>query len=284
VIREITERGPLSFKDLTDPARRERPKTEYAESSVLWWPKRPSDGKHVLEGLWREGRLAVSGRRRGFERVFDLAERVVPAEILSAPPLGGDDAQRTLVLHAAKALGIGWLKDFADFFRLPVAATKARLRELVDAGTLEAATVEGSKAQAYVHPTASAGAVTARALLSPFDSLLWERSRNVRLFDFHHSFEIYMPETKRRFGYYVLPFLVDEALVGRVDLKADRAQATLLVQGAYSEPDVSANRVASELAGELRRVAAWLELERIDVRDRGELASPLRRAVRKPAP
>jgi hypothetical protein len=279
VVAEIAERGPLSFKELADPARYERPKTKYAESSLLWWSRRPSDGKHVLEGLWREGRLAVAGRRAGFERAFDLAERVIPSEILAAPVSVRDVAHGALIRHAAHALGVGWLKDFADFFRMPVADTKPRLRELVEDGVLVTAIVEGRAEPAYLDPAVPAGPVSVRALLSPFDSLLWERARNVRLFGFRHSFEIYVPEAARTYGYYVLPFLLDDAIVGRVDLKADRSSHTLVVQGAYAEPGVSAPSIVAPLATALRETAGWLELEAITVRDNGGLAPPLRRAL-----
>lgn len=283
VLREVAERGPLAFNELTDPARRERPATRYAASTLLWWGPRPSDGKHVLDGLWREGRLAVAGRTPSFERRFDLTERVLPREVVDAPPVSPDDAQRALVLHAARALGIGWVKDFADFWRLPMATTKVRLGELVEAGELEVAAVEGEVERAYLHPGASTAPVDARALLSPFDSLLWERARNVRLLGFRHSFEIYVPEPKRQYGYYVLPFLLGDALVGRVDLKADRARRALAVRGAFVEAGSTPRDVAGPLAEELGAMASWLGLEEVtgdlDVPTRGDLAPALLRAL-----
>jgi uncharacterized protein len=273
VEREVAERGPLTFGELTDPARTDPAKTTYAASSVLW--ERWSDGRSVLEGLFDAGRLAAAGRR-GFERQYDLTERVIPADVLALPTPEPADAQRTLVLHAAKALGVATARDLADYFRLPAAATKARLRELVDAGELAPARVEDWPDPAYLHPGARAGSVDARALLSPFDSLLWERGRVERLFGFRHSFELYVKPAKRVYGYYVLPFLLGDALVGRVDLKADRQRGALLVQSAFAEPggaDVTA------LADELRTMAGWLELDTIEVGDRGDLARPLRRAL-----
>jgi uncharacterized protein len=279
VLQEVVERGPLSFQDLTDPARRPRPKTNYAESSILWWSKRPSDGKHVLEGLWREGRLAVAGRTPSFERIFDLAERVIPAEALDAPPLDRQDGIRVLLLHAARALGVGWPKDFSSYFALSAAETKKGLRELIEAGSLEVAHVEGSSELAYLDPGAASGAVTAAALVSPFDSLLWERNRNTRLFGFRHSFEIYVPEAKRQYGYYVLPFLLDESIVARVDLKADRQGGALLVQAAYAEEEVSDKTMLSALAAEIEGMASWLGLDRVAVKDRGNAAAGLRLAT-----
>jgi len=279
VEREIAEHGPLAFGDLSDPARREKVQAKYAASSLLWY--RWSDGKTALEGLFDAGRLAAAGRR-GFERLYDLAERVIPPEVLSLPTPSAHDGQRTMVLHAAGALGVATVRDFADYFRLPIASTRARLRELVDSGDLWPARVEGWTEEAYLLPSllpvANSAQVDARALLSPFDSLLWERDRTERLFGFRHSFELYVKAPKRRYGYYVLPFLLGDALVGRVDLKADRERRTLLVLGAFAEPSAPARTVAGELAAELRDLARWLELDAVEVSDRGDLASHLRKA------
>lgn len=273
--REIAERGPLSYTDLSDPARREKVETKYAESSLLWY--RWSDGKSALEGLFYAGRLAVAGRR-GFQRLYDLTERVIPGDLLSAPTPPEDEAQRQLLLVAARALGVATLRDLADYFRLPLAATRARGGELVGQGKLRPAQVEGWKQQAYLHPAADGGQVEARALLSPFDSLIWERDRTQRLFGFEHVFELYVKAAKRRYGYYVLPFLLDDTIVARVDLKADRESRTLQVLGAFVEPHAPRQRVASELAAELRELAAWLGLKLVEVQERGDLAADLRRA------
>jgi hypothetical protein len=275
VEREVTERGPLAFGDLSDPARREKVQTKYAASSLLWY--RWSDGKTALEGLFDAGRLAAAGRR-GFERLYDPASRVIPSRVLSLPTLPAPDAQRALIRHAAGALGVAAVRDFADYFRLPVAVTRARLRELVDSGDLQPARVRGWKDGAYLLPGANGARVDARALLSPFDSLLWERDRAERLFGFRHSFELYVKAAHRRYGYYVLPFLLGDTLVARVDLKADRGNSTLLVLGAYAEPSVPAGKVAGELAAELRDLAGWLGLDTIRVSDRGDLASHVRDA------
>jgi uncharacterized protein YcaQ len=278
VLREITERGPLTFTDLTDPGRLEKVKTKYADSTLLWW--RWADGKTVLEGLFDAGRVAVAGRRR-FERLYDLTERVIPDDVLALPTPPVEDAQRQLVAHSARALGVATIRDLADYFRLASAVTRARVRELVERGDLQPATIEGWTDAAYLDPSAPATAVDARALLSPFDSLVWARPRSERLFAFTHSFELYVPEAKRRFGYYVLPFLLGEHLVGRVDLKADRAGNALLVQGAFAEPGTTARAVVGELTGALRELAAWLELDRVQVGTRGDLAPALRRALPK---
>jgi hypothetical protein len=275
VEREIAQRGPLAFTDLSDPARRERTPTRYADSTLLWY--RWADGKTVLDGLYRAGRLAVAGRR-GFERLYDLPERVIPREVLSAPTPPPADAQRALVLHSAAALGVGTLRDVADYFGLPVATARARLRELVDAGSVVPARVEGWPDAAYLHAAANGRPVRARGLLSPFDSLTWVRDRTLRLFGFQHSFELYVKAAQRRYGYYVLPFLLGDALVARVDLKADQPRRTLLVQGAFVEPGTPVRTVGGELAAELRELAAWLQLDAIDVADNGNLARALRQA------
>jgi uncharacterized protein YcaQ len=282
VLAEITERGPLAFTDLADAGRREKTKTKtkYAESSLLWWSW--SDGKWVLERLASEGVLAVAGRKRGFEATYDLAQRVIPPAVLNAPTPTPEDAQRDLVLRAVKAMGVATTREVADYFRLFVATAKARLRELVDAGVLQEARVEGWKDIAYVDPDAKAPAAEGHALLSLFDSLIWERSRTQRIFGFRHVFELYVPPPKRLYGYYVLPFLLGDALVGRVDLKAERASSTLQVKGAFLEPHAPAPRiVADALATELRDLATWLGLTNIDVAARGDLAPTLEKAVRK---
>ncbi|WP_238164377.1 winged helix-turn-helix domain-containing protein [Kribbella pittospori] len=272
VEREVAERGPIRFGELSDPARRDRSDTKYAASSVLW--ERFSDGKSVLEGLFNAGRLSASGRR-GFERLYDLTERVIPAEILAQPTPPADEAQRFLVQHAVRALGVATARDVADYYRLPAVVTRARLRELVDGGELRPAVVQGWNEPAYLDPGADTRPVEARALLSPFDSLLWERSRVERLFGFRHSFELYVKPAKREYGYFVLPFLLGERLVARVDLSADRNQGILQVLGAYAEPSVRPRTIAADLSTELNTLATWLDLEKTTVTPRGNLAPHL---------
>jgi uncharacterized protein len=274
--REVAERGPLAFTDLADPARREKAQTKYAESSLLWY--RWSDGKTVLDGLYHTGRLAVAGRR-GFERLYDLAERVIPAEILAAPAPAEDDARRELARRAAAALGVATVREIADYFNTAMAKTKVAVRELVEAGTLTPVTVEGWEEPGYLHGTGNGRDVHARTLLSPFDSLTWQRARVQRLFGFKPSFELYVKPAQRKYGYYVLPFLLGDALVARVDLKADQPRRALLVRGAFAEPGVAPRAVTGELAAELRQLAGWLELETIEVADRGDLAPPLRKVL-----
>lgn len=283
---EVATRGPLAYTDLADKAQRDRAAVgtqdtdkRYADSTLLWY--RWSDGKSALEGLFDAGELAAAGRR-GFERLYDLPSRVLPDEVLTAPTPSLEDGQRELVRRAMAGLGVATARDVADYFRTPGVETRARLRELVALGELEPVRVEGWTDPAWLAPVSVPRSVDGRALLSPFDSLLWERGRVGRLFGFRHSFELYVPPAKREFGYFVLPFLLGDALVARVDVKADRAAGVLLVPGAFAEAGVdgaAAAAVVDALAGELRALADWLELDAVEVGSRSDLADPLRRAL-----
>jgi uncharacterized protein YcaQ len=236
------------------------------------------DGKVALEYLFYAGRVAIAGRVN-FERLYDLPERVLPPAAF-AEILADDEAQRELVRIAAGALGVATEPDLGDYFRLTRTDSKLRVAELVESGELTPVAVEGWSAPAYLWPAAARGKrVKARALLSPFDSLIWARDRTQRVFDFNYRLEIYVPAAKRQYGYYVLPFLLGDTLVARVDLKSDRKARALLVQSAFSEPGIDVGHTAGELAAELRDVANWLELERIEVVPRGDLAEPLARAL-----
>jgi uncharacterized protein len=237
------------------------------------------EGKVALEHLFFTGQVGAA-RRVNFERLYDTIDRVLPAEVLSRPTLDVADAQRELVRVAARALGVATEPDIGDYFRLPRADSKARVAELVETGELIAVDVEGWGAPAYLWPAARAPRrVDARALLSPFDSLIWFRPRTERLFGFRYRIEIYTPAPKREYGYYVLPFLLGDELVARVDLKSDRQQGVLLVQGAFAEDGVQRDRVARELAAELRLVAGWLELDDVVVVRNGDLAAELAGSV-----
>ena len=263
--REIRDRGPLGAGDLTGADK----------SRGGWWGW--SDGKQILEWLFWSGELTTSGRRN-FERLYDLTERVIPAAILGAPASSKEDQQRELMTISARALGVATLKDLRDYFRLPVADAAARLSELVDAGVLTPVAVDGWKQQGYLHRDVRVPrAVAATALLSPFDSLIWERQRTERLFDFHFRLEIYTPQHKRVHGYYVLPLLMNERIVARVDLKSDRADSRLLVKGGSVEAGIEAKAVAGELATQLQRLAEWLGLEKFAVTTRrGDLMKLLK--------
>ena len=265
---EIRERGPLAAREITGAG----------ASKGGWWGW--SDGKRALEALFAAGRVAAAGRR-GFERLYDLPERVIPARVLAMPTPAREDAQRELMRTAARALGVGTEKDLCDYFRIRLTPGRQRIRELVETGELTPVRVEGWREPAYVHREAkSPRRLEARALLSPFDSLVWERARTERIFGFHYRIEIYTPLAKRKYGYYVLPFLLGDRLVARVDLKSDRATRTLLVQGAHSEPGVRPRAVAEPLMRELVTMASWLGLERIEVTRRGDLGKELNSKMR----
>ena len=265
----VREQGPIRASATGIPRPEPRP-------GHMWnW----HEGKVALEYLFFAGKVAAAGRVN-FERLYDLSERVLPAEVLAAPTPDPADAQRELVRIAAAALGVATEPDLGDYFRLPRADSKARVAELVAAGELTEVEVEGWGAPAYLWPAARRPRrVDARALLSPFDSLVWFRPRAERLFGFRYRIEIYVPAAKRVHGYYVLPFLLGDALVARVDLKSDRQAGSLLVQSAFAEDHADRDHVASELAAELRLTAAWLGLDDVVVRRRGDLAPALQKAV-----
>jgi uncharacterized protein YcaQ len=242
-----------------------------------WWNR--SEVKIACEWLFAIGEL-TTGTRNGFERQYDLPERVLPSEVLAANEITDEDAMRELVRRSAVALGVATEPDLRDYYRLKPEASRAAVRDLVEEGTLEPVTVPGWRHQAYRHIEArTPRKVTGRALLCPFDPLIWERDRTERMFGFRYRIEIYVPAPKRVHGYYVYPFLLDGELVARVDLKADRAAGVLRVPGAFAEPGVDHGRVAVELGAELRTMARWLELDDVLIGPRGDLAEALRAVV-----
>ncbi|MFD5824663.1 winged helix-turn-helix domain-containing protein [Lentzea sp. NPDC060358] len=241
-----------------------------------WWDW--SEVKRICEVLFGVG-ILTTGTRRSFERLYDLTERVLPAEVL-AQRWDPDSGARELVRRSAVALGVATEPDLRDYYRLDPRRSQAAVASLVEEGVLEPVAVEGWRAAAYRHVSAAAPRrVRGRALLCPFDPLIWERARTERIFGFRYRIEIYVPEPKRVHGYYVFPFLLDGRLVGRVDLKADRAAGVLRVQSAWAEPGVDRGRVAVELAGELAHMAEWLGLEEVLVVQKGDLAADLISAV-----
>jgi uncharacterized protein YcaQ len=212
-----------------------------------------------MEAHFLRGALAAAGRRRDFSRIYDLAERLVPEEHRTRQ-VEYVDSRRALLLQAARAQGVGTAKDLADYFRMPVADARPRLRELVEAGQLHEARVEGWRELAYLDPQAQAPRrIEAATLLSPFDPLIWCRPRVARLYGFEYRVEIFVPPEKRQYGFYVLPFLLGENLVARVDLKADRARGRLRVLGTWFEGRRTA-AVAHELSVALRDLGEWLGL------------------------
>jgi uncharacterized protein len=242
-------------------------------SGVSWWER--SQVKRVCEWMFGMG-LLTTGTRVHFQRLYDLPERVLPPEVLSAPAPSPEEAARRLVRQAAVALGVATEPDLRDYYRLGPEASRQAVEELVEAGEVEPVAVRGWRAPAYRVPGARIPRrITGRALLCPFDPLIWERARTERLFGFRYRIEIYVPEPKREYGYYVFPFLLDGELVARVDLKVDRAIGVLRVQGAFAEPGVDRARVAAELAAELGVMAGWLELSGVLVAPRGDMAAPL---------
>jgi uncharacterized protein YcaQ len=251
VRREIETRGPLSAGELEGGAK----------GRGSWWGW--SDGKRALEWLFWAGQVTTASRR-GFERVYDLPERVLPAEILEAPTPSPEEAQRTLLKHAICALGVASERCLRDYFRLEPVDAKARIPELVEAGDLVPVSVEGWQAPVYLDKGYRLPRrVQARALISPFDPLVWERTRAERLFGFRYRIEIYTPAEKREFGYYCLPFLLGDRLVARVDLKADRAAGRLVVHSIHPEDHAAPEEIAPDLGEELRLVASWLDLRDI---------------------
>ncbi len=295
VYGEVAEHGPISAAQLSNPGKR----------SGKWWGW--GDGKSALEHLYDAGLVAIAGRR-GFERLYDLTERVIPRLALDTPTPPREEAMKRLICLGAKAHGVGTAGDITGYFyvdawhdRLPpgpwwarpkdaegrraTSIAKRLVAELVEEGRLLPVRVEGWKEDAYLHPQARVPrAVNVRGVVTPFDSLVWDRRRMERLFGMKYTIEMYTPKSKRVYGYYVCPFLLGDTLVARSDLKADRGRKVLMVQSAFLEPRQNARRVAAELASELQHMQIWLELDRIEVATRGNLAALLRTTIRDARP
>ncbi|HEY8371429.1 MAG TPA: crosslink repair DNA glycosylase YcaQ family protein [Pseudonocardiaceae bacterium] len=272
VLAAVKELGPIGAGALEREIGLHRPGRRGS-----WWDH--SDTKVICEWLFAIGEL-TTGTRRDFERLYDLPERVLPPEVLTAPEPDPAEATRRLVERSARALGVATETDLRDYYRLGVRQCREAIAELTEAGVLEPVRVQGWRHPAWRYSQARVPRrVHARALLCPFDPLIWERDRTERLFGFRYRIEIYVPAPRRVYGYYVFPFLLDEELVARVDLKADRAAGVLRVPGAFAEPGVDTARVVVELAAELRAMAEWLGLGGIAVGERGDLAAALRAAV-----
>ena len=260
----LRERGPLAASELDMGGR-----------SEAWWGW--SAGKRAVEGLFAEGEVGVVGRRRAFERVYDVIDRVIPGDVLARPLVPEHDARRMLLVQAARSLGVGTARDLVDYHRQKLADAKEALASLVEDGSLEEARVEGWKDAAYLVPGTTIprkGCPDGR-LVSPFDPLVWCRPRDLRLFDFTYTIEIYVPEPKRVYGYYVLPFLHGDRIAARVDVRSDRKAGVLRVHGAFAEPGIDHEATAHALAGELRLLAGWQGCGAIEVGRKGDLAPAL---------
>lgn len=281
----VLDHGPLTIGEL-------RALTEDRHNGASWWGWSPT--KRLVEHLFWKGEVTATRRqpRRastdgvgGFDRIYLAPEEWLPAEVLTAPTPSTSEAQRALLLTASQACGIGTARDLADYFRMPISTAKPLLEDLVSEGELLPAQVDGWNQPTYLHPEAKLPRrrIQARALLSPFDSLVWERQRTERIWDFRYRIEIYVPAAKRVHGYYVLPFLLDEELAARVDLKADRQAGILRVRAAWIEDQgdrkgeqSDPERVAHGLAESLTEMAEWLELTNgVEVEPRGTLSTYL---------
>ncbi len=277
ILEAVRAEGPVTARQLDEEFSGPR--------TTGHWGWNWSDARKVLDYLFLVGDVAIAGRTPQFEVVYDLPERVLPRGVLQAPSLDREEAGRELVRRAARSHGVGTAGCFADYYRMRSVpgvgeaelqpSAREAIADLVDAGELEEVRVEGWRRPAWLHTAARRPrAVRARALLSPFDPLVWQRERTEALFDFHYRIEIYVPAPERRYGYYVLPFLLGDEVVARVDLKADRTGRRLLVQAAHAE-DGAPDDTAAQLALELRRLAGWLDLGDVVVAPRGDLAGPL---------
>lgn len=253
VLEQVRE-GPLAPKDLREPRRR----------SGEWWGDR-SDGSIALDWLFRIGEVGIR-RRGGFVKEFDVLDRIVPKEILALPTPSEQQAHRELLMRAASSFGVATASDLVDYYRLPKVPAKARVAELVEDGLLVEAEVEGWDRPALLHPEAvTPRSIDACTLLSPFDPVVWCRERGVRLFGFEYKIEIYTPAAKRVYGYYVLPMLLGDQIVARVDLKTDRQAGVLLVKGAFAEPGHDRDRVVEGLRHALDELTVFVGCESWEV-------------------
>lgn len=255
MLKHIETNGPTTARELST-----RTEKRGADKKTWWdW----DEAKVGLEYLFLTGQLMSRGRGTDFARIYDTPERVLPRQVLDAPTPTEHDARKQLLIRSAIAQGVATVGDLADYYRQKPAAVKPLIAELIEEGELRTVAVDGWAEKAFVHRSAKLPKqLHATALLSPFDSLVWCRPRNERLFDFHYRIEIYTPKEKRKYGYYVLPFMMNGQMVGRVDLKADRANSKLLVHSVHTEKGVTRAMINNALNNELRTMASWLGLRR----------------------
>ena len=253
MLKHVEKNGPTTSRELST-----RTEQRGADKKTWWdW----DESKTALEYLFLTGQLMSRGRGTDFARIYDTPERVLPQRIIDAPTASEHDARKQLLVRSAIAQGVATATDLADYYRQTPAAVKPLITELLEEGALREVAVDGWAEKAIVHRSAKLPKqLHATALLSPFDSLVWCRPRNERLFDFHYRIEIYTPKEKRKFGYYVLPFMMNGQMVGRVDLKADRANSKLLVHSVHTEKGFKRSTINDSLNNELRAMAAWLQL------------------------
>ena len=268
LLREIEQRGPSAVGDFSSHGNRKSG----------WWGW--SDAKSALEWLFWTGQLTTATRRANFERIYDIPDRVLPDHVLAAPEPSAAEAKRALIEHSSRALGIGTEACLRDYYRLSASDARQAIRDLVEAGMLQEVSVDCWTTPAYVHTEARWPKVSsARALLAPFDPIVWHRGRAEALFGAHIRIELYTPQHKRTHGYYVLPFLFGDRVVGRVDLKAEREAETLSVLSAHCEPGIAAEEFVAALADEIRLMARWLGLPRIEVSRTGDAAAALQKLM-----
>ena len=248
MLKHVEKNGPTTSRELSTRT----------EKKGTWWDW--DEAKVALEYLFLTGQLMSRGRGTDFARIYDTPERVLPEDVLNAPTPSEHDARKQLLVRSAIAQGVATASDLADYYRQKPTTVKPLIAELVEEGELRVVAVDGWTEKAFVHrATKLPKQLHATALLSPFDSLVWCRPRNERLFDFHYRIEIYTPKEKRKFGYYVLPFMMNGEMVGRVDLKADRANSKLLVHSVHTEKGVKRSTINDALNNELRTMASWLD-------------------------
>jgi uncharacterized protein YcaQ len=254
ILKHVAMNGPTTSRELSTRT----------EKKGTWWDW--DEAKVALEYLFLTGQLMSRGRGSDFARIYDTPERVLPQRIIDAPTPSEHDARKQLLVRSAIAQGVATASDLADYYRQKLATVKPLITELVEEGELREVAVDGWTEKAFVHRNAKLPKqLHATALLSPFDSLVWCRPRNERLFNFHYRIEIYTPKEKRKFGYYVLPFMMDGEMVGRVDLKADRANSALLAYSVYTEKGVKRSSINDALNTELHTMATWLQLDQVQI-------------------
>jgi uncharacterized protein YcaQ len=276
MLQSIAELGPVTLGELQHLGEAIKRTKTSATDMWNWTP-----AKMAVEWHFWKGRVSAIRNPQTFERSYLSPHHVLPATVLAEPDPPDDEAMKALLLLAARSHGIGTAKDLADYHRLPIVPARRLVAELAADGALREVTVEGWKHPAFLHPSAELPRwVRAAALLSPFDPVVWERDRALRLFDFHYRIEIYVPKAQRVHGYYVLPFLHDSRLVARLDLKADRQASKLLVQAAHAEPTWDDDKDLPALLDRLDELSTFLGLDAIHVEPRGDLAPTLARAMR----